>query len=937
MRLSPAAGPDKNDPPLETVKHVALFLALLTLLAPAETLVHNNGFTAVNNPLPGAPNYASNVTANGANWDATAGTWGVTGTPDIALAWAGGRFDTYTAWDGRGNVVQLDASGGGSRIFTITFTPSPTNGVHIESFVLDAWSGGTPATKTVVWSIRTADDEELASGDWSRSSGRDTISPAYSGEIGQILVLKFDHISGAGDYLALDELQFDQIPDGTDPSPAIVLDRPSYTVGQNIAATFSHGPGLPGERIAIFAQDAVPGEDSALLQQPVDGTQGTVTFSSPELPPGAYAAWFLGEDDTSVLAGPVAFAVVPPPALTLDKTRYEPGENIVASFANGPGSPSDWIGIYPQGIIPSGNPVSTTWYYTNGTRTASGALTQGTVTFANPGLAPGAYHAWFLANNGYGVLAGPVAFIVDGSGPPQWLVDLVRLRHAVIGEPWTGRISAYVSSAGAPYTFEKTGGPGWLSVAGDGALTGTPGAGDQGRNLFTIRATGTASGLSADISLEIPVFPAGQENVPRLAVMAYNTWHSWGQVNNGFQKGIDSIVRSGADIVGLQESSDGHAQNVANALGWFRATSGNGSRQLVSRYPIVEAFSAGNAIGARIRLTDNPRRDIVVYSCHLDYQFYGPYAAQAAGATPASVLQEENRSQRLPQIQAALAGMSAHLADADNVPVFLTGDFNAPSHLDWTAATAPIHGTGPVAWPVSTAVENAGLLDSYRVAHPDPLTDPGATWSPIHKGTEPQDRIDFVYHKGAPLKVLSSQTFTTEVQVTVGEWGVPVGPVANNSWPSDHAAVLTTYAIRAVDSDGNGLSDAWEHRWFQSLGNDPQAVSNASGLSHAASMLLGLPPVGSSPLPLSLLSDDGSPQLELSLSDHALGRGLIVERSQNLENWQTLWAFDADPFLSSPLVEDALPLAGDAWKIRLTDPLADPEDAAGFFRLRWQP
>ena len=44
-------------------------------------------------------------------------------------------------------------------------------------------------------------------------------------------------------------------------------------------------------------------------------------------------------------------------------------------------------------------------------------------------------------------------------------------------------------------------------------------------------------------------------------------------------------------------------------------------------------------------------------------------------------------------------------------PVFLTGDFNEPSHLDWTqaAANAGLHFGKKVDWPTSHAVVNAGL------------------------------------------------------------------------------------------------------------------------------------------------------------------------------------------------------------------------------------
>lgn len=120
----------------------------------------------------------------------------------------------------------------------------------------------------------------------------------------------------------------------------------------------------------------------------------------------------------------------------------------------------------------------------------------------------------------------------------------------------------------------------------------------------------------------------------------------------------------------------------------------------------------------------------------------------------------------------------------------LVGDFNVPSHLDWTAEAAPLRGGyGPVPWPVTLAAEAAGLRDSYREAHPDPVRDPGTTWSPVNPEPEPQDRIDYVLYAGSGLRVLDSTTLVT------GE-PRPEPHVAGNAWPSDHAAVVTTFALR---------------------------------------------------------------------------------------------------------------------------------------------
>jgi endonuclease/exonuclease/phosphatase family metal-dependent hydrolase len=623
------------------------------------------------------------------------------------------------------------------------------------------------------------------------------------------------------------------------------------------------------------------------------------------------------------------------PAISLNKTRYEPGENISVNFSGGPGNSKDWVGIYPTGITPSGNPVSLLWFYTNGTKTSGGTLATGTVTFTNPTLGVGSYGVYFLGNDSYGILAGPVTLTIANNTPSTWTTSSIRLRHAVTGTAYSGKISAFATPA-TIRTFAKVDGPSWLSVSPTGIISGTPGAADAGTQTARIRLSGAVGVAPAEIPLTLEVFPAGQEHVSRLKVMSYNVWKEWSQVKDGFQKGVNSILQADADIIGLQESSASQAQALADELGWYRATTGTGSSQLVSRYPIVENFTAGIGVGARIRVATGPERDVVMLNCHLDYLYYGPYASRVSGATPQTVLTEEARSNRDSQMAAILQAMSSRLGSADQLPVLLTGDFNVPSHLDWTAATAGSHGgVGPVAWPVSTRIQAAGLLDSFRVAHPDPAAVPANSWSAIHKGTEAQDRIDFIYHKGKALRVLTSEMFATAVETTVGAWGTDVTPVLGNTWPSDHFSMITTYALAPTDTDGNGVSDAWEQRWFHSLGTNPDNDSNSDGLSNHTSMLLGLPPVGPSGHAVEITPGSISSIRTLSfhVSDLALGSNLRLQHSDDLDQWTTIWSFDEDPLLKSPTLSTIEPLYPARWKLHLRDLPVPLVGTGSFYRL----
>lgn len=293
-----------------------------------------------------------------------------------------------------------------------------------------------------------------------------------------------------------------------------------------------------------------------------------------------------------------------------------------------------------------------------------------------------------------------------------------------------------------------------------------------------------------------------------LVVMTFNSWHQWGQITDGFEKAESAIRECGADVVGLQESSPEVAERMAAKLGWRHAVGGSGSVQILSRHPIVKvhvgkSIGSDRLLGACIRWGERPDDEVMLFNIHLDYQRYGPYAAREKGATVEGVLAENARSLRLKQSAAILDEISEALDEADARPVFLTGDFNVPSFLDWTEATKSRHHGLVVEWPETALFAKAGLRDSYRVAHPDPDVSPGTTWSAIHKRGEPQDRIDFILFKGRSARVMESTVFTTLVETTTGPWGGDVKEVAGNTWPSDHAAVVTRFSLNGRDNEGD--------------------------------------------------------------------------------------------------------------------------------------
>ncbi|MFE7170692.1 HAD-IA family hydrolase [Streptomyces sp. NPDC057616] len=273
---------------------------------------------------------------------------------------------------------------------------------------------------------------------------------------------------------------------------------------------------------------------------------------------------------------------------------------------------------------------------------------------------------------------------------------------------------------------------------------------------------------------------------PRLRVLSWNLWYGGTKVDDHRAKQLKVILDTEADVVGLQETAATSAAELAEALGWHHHQAGE-NLGIISRHPITARLGDPDvgfygAAGARIRV--DAAHEVDVWTAHLHYTPYGPYEAAFDGLGAEELIAHEDV--RLEQMRETLRriGESADAA----TPVILTGDFNCPSHLD----------RPEVAWPVTRAAEAAGLRDSYREAHPDPGRAPGHTWSPVHTWNEddpsrrePQDRIDYVLHNGRGLSVVDSRTVVTG---TPRDWP----DVTGNDWPSDHAAVLTTFTVGPV-------------------------------------------------------------------------------------------------------------------------------------------
>ena len=314
-----------------------------------------------------------------------------------------------------------------------------------------------------------------------------------------------------------------------------------------------------------------------------------------------------------------------------------------------------------------------------------------------------------------------------------------------------------------------------------------------------------------------------------LSVLHLNIWMEGTVVENGFEAVADEVVRIDPDIVMFSEASNKEgALFVPRMLDALRERGkiyyGQGSSldvALLSKYPILEQTEniPHKDRVLRTRLDVNGKQ-VVAYTGHLDYTHYACYLPRGysgvtwkkleAPITDKAEIEKANK-ESLRDESIRLVIEDAKKSDADFV--ILGGDFNEPSHLDWTEATKDLfdHHGAVVPWDCSMMLAEAGFIDTYRSLYPDPVKYPGFTcpadckdidlkrlvWSPE---ADDRDRIDFILY--APFEGLS----LTDVSIVGPKGDILRGervteetsdpiiePIA--VWPTDHKAVLATFTL----------------------------------------------------------------------------------------------------------------------------------------------
>ena len=319
-----------------------------------------------------------------------------------------------------------------------------------------------------------------------------------------------------------------------------------------------------------------------------------------------------------------------------------------------------------------------------------------------------------------------------------------------------------------------------------------------------------------------------------LQVLQFNIWQEGTQVENGFDAIVSEIIRSKADLVALSEVRNYNGINFTKRLVDTLKAKGhtfyehkNDDSNLISRYPILShgyLYGLKNDHGSITKaIIDIEGTEVAFYSAHLDYTNYACYLPRGyCGLTwkelnePVSdvdeVLKMNEASYRDDQIKAFIKD-GLNEAKQGRL-VILGGDFNEPSHKDWTTETKHLfdHNGLVVPWHCTTMLNQHGFIDSYRELYPNAVSHPGFTWVADNKAkkidqltwtpkADERDRIDYIFHyPDSRLKLEDAIIIGTKGSIVKNK------RVQENSedkiiepidvWPTDHKALLVTYKLK---------------------------------------------------------------------------------------------------------------------------------------------
>ena len=177
--------------------------------------------------------------------------------------------------------------------------------------------------------------------------------------------------------------------------PQITIEKKVYEPGSEIEISYANAPVGKNAWIGIYRKGEKPGTGAGTTTSYkwnyTSQAAGSMKFTINDV--NEYYAVLFADGGYTEITDRLPFYFGPVPELSIDKDKYEEGEEVKIKFDNAPGLKDDWIGIYRMGEVPGTADLSDSWDYTQ-------QATEGEMTLGK-GLPKGYYFVNYFTRGGY--------------------------------------------------------------------------------------------------------------------------------------------------------------------------------------------------------------------------------------------------------------------------------------------------------------------------------------------------------------------------------------------------------------------------------------------------------------------------------------------------------------------------------------------------------
>lgn len=285
--------------------------------------------------------------------------------------------------------------------------------------------------------------------------------------------------------------------------------------------------------------------------------------------------------------------------------------------------------------------------------------------------------------------------------------------------------------------------------------------------------------------------------------VAHGGWNEYGWSKSDYktrgQKTVDVILQSDADIICIQEYIHNNEwikdelERTTGATWYIRILPRNCA--IVSKKPIL---MHGNMFITPIQLSKEKIINVIsshqfVYT-YLPHDIYNGMKVEEACKKAIELNQNAYWKGIIEETNTAIG---------NSEPVIITGDFNEPSHFDYTPKAVEkglVKGCGLKGLMSNVLIDEMQMKDIWVekriVENKDECSLRGFTWSPTtwdyRKGVDDQ-RIDFIYYTPNDFKYVDAKLVGEKPKIEIDGDFVDI---QFDDWPSDHRGILGVLEIK---------------------------------------------------------------------------------------------------------------------------------------------